>query len=77
MLCSGLIDGWGMLSILVLVAVIVGGTIGLSFVFGRTRVLYPANWAGLTSGLVMGLSRPALNRWLRRIMLGNRAGSVR
>ena len=40
MLCSGLIDGWGVLSILVFVAVIVGGTTGLSFALGRTRVPY-------------------------------------
>jgi hypothetical protein len=40
-------------------------------------VHYPATWACLAGGLVMGLGGPVLNRWLRRVMLGNRAGSAR
>jgi hypothetical protein len=76
-LWSGLIDGRGVLSVLVFVAVIVGGAIGLSFDLGGNKVHYPATWACLTGSLVMGLSRPVLNRWLRRIMLGNPAGSAR
>jgi hypothetical protein len=76
-LCSGLIDGWGVLSILVFVAVIVGSAIGLSLALGRTRFPYPITWACLTGGLVMDLSHPVLNRWLPRIMIGNRAGSAR
>ena len=66
-----------MLSILVFVAVIVGDAIGLSFALAGNRVHYSATWASLPGGLVMGLGGPVLNRWLRRIMLSNRAGSAR
>jgi hypothetical protein len=74
---NGLIDGRGVLSILGFVAVIVGGTIGLAFALRGSGVHYPATWACLAGGLVMGLGGPVLNRWLRRVMLGNRAGSAR
>jgi|SoiMetStandDraft_2_1073263.scaffolds.fasta_scaffold511353_1 hypothetical protein len=72
-----LLDGPGVLSILGFVAVIVGGTIGLAFTLRAAGVHYPATWACLAGGLVMGLGGPVLNRWLRRVMLGNRAGSGR
>jgi hypothetical protein len=74
---NGLLDGRGVLSILGFVAMIVGGTIGLSFALRAAGVHYPATWACLAGGLVIGLAGPVLNRWLRRVMLGNRAGSAR
>jgi hypothetical protein len=74
---SGLIDPRGVLAILGFVALIVGGTIGLAFALRGAGVHYPATWACLAGGLVMGLGGPVLNRTLRRVMLGNRAGSAR
>jgi hypothetical protein len=76
-LWSGLIDGRGVLSVLVFVAVIVGGAIGLSFDLGGNKVHYPATWACLTGNLVMVLGGPVLNRWLWRVMFGNLAGVAR
>ena len=73
----GLLDGRGVVAILGFVAVIAGGTIGLAFALRAAGVHYPATWACLAGGLVMGLGGPALNRVLRRVMLGNRAGSAR
>jgi hypothetical protein len=40
-------------------------------------VHYPATLACLAGGIAMGLGGPVLMRTLRRIMLGNRAGSAR
>jgi hypothetical protein len=74
---NGLLDGRAVASILGFVGVIVGGTIGLAFALRGAGVHYPATWACLAGGLVMGLVGPALNRWLRQVMLGNRAGSAR
>lgn len=74
---NGLIDPRGVLAILGFVALIVGGTIGLAFGLRGAGVHYPATWACLAGGLVMGLGGPVLNRWLRRVMLSNRAGSAR
>jgi len=74
---NGLLDGRGVLAILGFMAVIVGGTIGLAFALRAAGAHYPATWACLAGGLVMGLGGPVLNRWLRRVMLGNRAGSAR
>ena len=74
---SGLIDGRAVAAILGFVAVIVGGSIGLAFALRAAGVHYPATWACLAGGLVMGLAGPGLNRMLRRFMLGNRTGSAR
>jgi len=74
---NGLLDGRAVVSILGFVAVIAGGTIGLAFALRAGGVHYPATWACLAGGLVMGLAGPALNRALRRVMLSNRAGSAR
>jgi hypothetical protein len=74
---NGLLDGRGVVSILGFVAVIAGGTIGLAFALRGAGAHYPATWACLAGGLVMGLAGPALNRVLRRVMLSNRAGSAR
>jgi hypothetical protein len=74
---NGLLDGRGVVAILGFVAVIVGGTIGLAFALRGAGVHYPATWACVAGGIVMGLGGPALNRALRRVMLGNRAGSAR
>jgi hypothetical protein len=74
---NGLLDGRGVVAILGFVAVIVGCTIGLAFALRAAHVHYPATLACLAGGIAMGLSGPVLMRRLRRIMLGNRAGSAR
>jgi hypothetical protein len=74
---NGLLDGRGVAAILGFVALIVGGTLGIAFALRAGGVHYPATLACLAGGIVMGLGGPALMRTLRRIMLGNRAGSPR
>ena len=74
---NGLLDGRGVMAILGFVAVIVGCTLGLAFALRAAHVHYPATLACLAGGVAMGLGGPVLMRSLRRIMLGNRAGSPR
>jgi hypothetical protein len=74
---NGLLDGQGVLAILGFVALIVGGTLGLAFGLRSAGVPHPATLACLAGGTAMGLGGPVLMRMLRRIMLGNRAGSPR
>jgi hypothetical protein len=74
---NGLLDGSGVAAILGFVAVIVGGTLGIAFALRSAGVHYPATLACLAGGVVIGLGGPVLMRTLRRIMLGNRAGSGR
>jgi hypothetical protein len=74
---DGLLDGKGVMTILAFVALIVGGTLGIAFALRAAGVSYPATIACAAGGLVMGLGGPLLNRLLRRIMLGNRAGVTR
>ena len=69
-----LLDGTGVIAILVFVALIVGCTIGIAFALRAAGVSYPATIACAFGGVAMGLGGPVLNRQLRRIMLGNRAG---
>lgn len=59
------------------VALIVGGTLGIAFALRAAGVRYPATLACAAGGIAMGLGGPVLMRTLRRIMLGNRAGSPR
>jgi hypothetical protein len=73
-LYSRLLDGWGVMAILVFVWLIVGCTIGIAFALRAGGVSYPATIACGAGGLAMGLGGPLLNRRLRRIMLANRAG---
>ncbi|HSR83433.1 MAG TPA: hypothetical protein VLM11_04540 [Streptosporangiaceae bacterium] len=73
----GLLDGRGVAAILAFVALIIGITLGTAFALRGAGVSYPATWACLAGGVVMGLGGPPLMRTLRRIMLGNRAGSPR
>jgi hypothetical protein len=74
---NGLLDGRGVVAILGFVALIVGGTLGIAFALRAGGIHYPATLACLAGGLAMGLGGPVLMRTLRRIMLGNRAGSAR
>ena len=74
---NGLLDGRGVAAILGFVALIVGGTLGIAFALRAGGIHFPATLACLAGGIVMGLSGPRLMRTLRRIMLGNRAGSAR
>jgi hypothetical protein len=71
---GGLLDGRGVMAILVFVWLIVGCTIGIAFALRAAGVSYPATIACAVGGLAMGLAGPLLSRQLRRIMLGNRAG---
>ena len=74
---NGLLDGGGVVAILGFVALIVGCTLGLAFGLRAGGVPYPATLACAAGGTAMGLGGPVLMRMLRRIMLGNRAGSAR
>ena len=74
---DGLLDGRGVISILAFVALIVGCTLGIAFALRAAGASYPATIACGVGGLGMGLGGPVLNRMLRRIMLGNRAGVTR
>jgi hypothetical protein len=74
---NGLLDGTGVMAILGFVAVIVGCTLGLAFGLRAAGVPYPATLACAAGGTALGLGGPVLMRTLRRIMLGNRAGSPR
>jgi hypothetical protein len=74
---NGLLDGGAVAAILAFVALIVAGTLGIAFALRAAGVHYPATLACLAGGIAMGLSGPVLMRTLRRIMLGNRAGSGR
>ena len=71
---DGLLDGSGVMAILAFVALIVGCTLGIAFALRAAGVPYPATIACGVGGLAIGLGGPLLNRMLRRIMLGNRAG---
>lgn len=74
---NGLLDGSAVAAILGFVALIVGGTLGIAFALRGAGVHYPATLACAAGGIAMGLGGPVLMRTLRRIMLGNRAGSRR
>ena len=74
---DGLLDGRGVMEILGFVALIVGCTLGLAFGLRAAGVHYLATLACLAGGIALGLGGPVLMRTLRRIMLGNRAGSTR
>jgi hypothetical protein len=56
---------------------IVGLTLGLAFGLRAAGVPEPATIATAAGGLLLGLSGPAVNRRLNKIMLGNRAGMSR
>jgi len=72
---QSLLDGRAVLAILGFVAVVVGGTIGLAFLLRASGVSHPATLACVAGGVVLGAGGPILMRALRRIMLGNGAGS--
>jgi hypothetical protein len=71
---DGLLDGRGVIGILVFVGLIVAGTIGVAYALRAAGVSYPATIGCAIGGVAMGTGGPVLNRLLRRIMLGNRAG---
>jgi hypothetical protein len=73
---DGLLDGRGVLAILGFVALIVGCSLGIAFGLRAAGVSYPATIGCAVGGLLMGLGGPRLNRFLRQIMLGNRAGAM-
>jgi len=74
---NALLDGRGVAAILGFVALIVAGTLAIAFALRAEGIHYPATLACLAGGIAMGLGGPVLMRTLRRIMLGNRAGSPR
>jgi xanthosine utilization system XapX-like protein len=58
-------------------ALTIGITLGLTFTLRAAGVSYPATLAAVVGGLGMGIGGPKLSRWLRQIMLANRARSPR
>jgi hypothetical protein len=74
---KGLLDGRGVAAILGFVGVIVVGTLGIAFGLRAVGAPHPATLACLAGGLAMGVGGPLLMRFLRKIMLGNRAGQAR
>ena len=72
-----LLDGTAVIAIMGFVALIVGCSLGIAFGLRAAGVSYPATIGCGAGALVMGLGGPVLNRQLRRIMLGNRAGIKR
>ena len=70
-----LLDGMAVMAILGFVALIVGCSLGIAFGLRAAGVSHPATIGCLVGGLIMGVGGRVLNRHLRRIMLGNRAGS--
>lgn len=71
---GSLLDGTAVLAILGFVALIVGCSLGVAFGLRAAGASYPATIGCGVGGLMMALGGPILNRQLRRIMLGNRAG---
>jgi hypothetical protein len=69
-----LMDGMAAMAILGFVGLIIGCSLGIAFGLRAAGASYPATIGCGVGGLVMGLGGPVLNRQLRRIMLGNRAG---
>ena len=72
-----LLDGRAVGAILGFVALIIGCSLGVAFGLRAAGVPYPATSGCGAGGLMMGASGPFLNRLLRSIMLGNRAGVTR
>lgn len=73
---GGLLDGMAVGAILGFVALIVGCSLGIAFGLRAAGASYPATIGCGVGGLMMALGGPVLNRQLRRIMLGNRAGTT-
>jgi hypothetical protein len=74
---NGLLDRRGVAAILAFMALTIGITLGLTFTLRAAGVSYPATLAAVVGGLGMGIGGPKLSRWLRQIMLANRARSPR
>jgi hypothetical protein len=73
----GLLDGRGVAGILGFVLVIVAGTLGIAFGLRAVGAPHPATLACVVGGPAMGVGGPLLMRFLRKVMLGNRAGQAR
>jgi hypothetical protein len=71
---DGLLDGAAVVAILGFVTLVIGCSLGIAFGLRAAGVPYPAIIGCGVGGLMMGVGGQVLNRQLRRIMLGNRAG---
>ncbi|HEX6931900.1 MAG TPA: hypothetical protein VF162_07150 [Streptosporangiaceae bacterium] len=65
----------GAVAIVGFVWLIVGFTIGVAFALRAAGASAPATIATAIGGVAMIATGPLLSRWLRRTMLGNRAGA--
>jgi len=74
---SELLGARGALSIVVFVWLIVGLTLGIAFALRAAGSAAPATIATAVGGAVMAMGGPVLGRWLRQLMLSNRAGEDR
>ena len=74
---NGILDVRGVLAIVSFVAVVIAVTLGVAFPLQAAGVSTPALVGCLAGGLVMGMGGPRLMRYLRKVMLDNRAGSAR
>ena len=73
---SELIRGSGAAAIVAFVWLIVGLTLGVAFTLRAAGVHRPATIATVVGAVVLACAGPLLMRALRRIMLGNRAGTA-
>jgi uncharacterized membrane protein YkvI len=74
---NGIVDIRGVLAILSFVALVIAVTLGIAFPLQAAGVPMPATVGCLAGALVMGIGGPLLMRFLRKVMLDNRAGSPR
>ncbi len=74
---SELLGGRGAVAIVGFVWLVVALTLGTGFALRAAGAHLPATIATAIGGAVLVTGGPFLMRWLRKIMLGNRAGEVR
>jgi hypothetical protein len=74
---SELLGGRGAVAIVGFVWLVVALTLGTGFALRAAGAHLPATIATAIGGAVLVTGGPLLMRWLRKIMLGNRAGEVR
>ena len=74
---SELLGGRGAVAIVGFVWLVVALTLGTGFSLRAAGAHLPATIATAIGGAVLVTGGPLLMRWLRKIMLGNRAGKIR
>ena len=74
---SELLGGRGALSIVGFVWVVVGASLGIAFGLRAAGTAAPATIGTAVGAILMVTGGPVLGRWLRQLMLANRAGGGR